>query len=151
MPSIPTCASPSWLVHLKSDALLGSQFSTLFALVWLWNVSACVLFFCSSSSAAVEFHLICDPSWDSCPVWGAICLNSHKSVLCSLQAPARVAAPAPILKGVILVICILALGTEHWAKIVPGTSASKARAYLAPCCWFYCYSRMFGFSFRCQP
>lgn len=51
---------------------------------------------------------------------------------CFLQAPAGAAA-AENLKGILLVILALALGTERWAKIIPGISVSKAGTYLLRC------------------
>lgn len=48
----------------------------------------------ANSSTVAEFHLTCDPTWDSCP-----CLPLTQTVHCFLQAPAGAAA-AQIPKGI---------------------------------------------------
>lgn len=98
VPSISTYVSLSCLVHLKSNALLESQFSRHFAVycvskadglftfylsydrffsgrfvqTWLSNSLACVSIFCCKLLYCSWIHLTCDPTWDSC-----LCLKSY--------------------------------------------------------------------------
>lgn len=82
----------------------------------------------ANSSTVAEFHLICDPIWDSCP-----CLPLAQTVHCFLQAPVKAAA-AQIPKGILLVMLSLALGAECWAKVIPHMLASKKVTYLPHWC-----------------
>lgn len=82
----------------------------------------------SGASSSTEFHLTCDPTWDSCP-----CLPLAQTVHCFLQAPAGKAA-AQIPKGILLVIIPHALAAECWAKVIPDILASKTLTYLANWC-----------------
>lgn len=93
VPSLWTCASQSWLVHLKASALLGSQFFRLFVVNYVpradgfcflnWAVmlvfSVEVLYKSGSptslpvspfsgASSSTEFHLTCDPPGILAPV-----------------------------------------------------------------------------------
>lgn len=172
MPPISACASLSWLVHLKASALLESHFFRLFVVNYVSRAEgfcflnrAMVLAFSvevlyksgshtsllvspfsgANSSTVAEFHLICDPIWDSCP-----CLLLAQTVHCFLQAPVKAAA-AQIPKGILLVMLSLALGAECWAKVIPHMLASKKVAYLPHWCWFYCYYRVFVCRLKYQP
>lgn len=99
----------------------------------------------ANSSTVAEFHLICDPIWDSCP-----CLLLAQTVHCFLQAPVKAAA-AQIPKGILLVMLSLALGAECWAKVIPHMLASKKVTYLPHWCWFCCYYRVFVCRLKYQP